>query len=82
MFVCTQTSVTRVDCTISVDSSGDLTITADDLAGNNDTETEPNYIIDTGIPVISLITPSPETVEYLSSYTDGGAIFTDNEDGT
>jgi len=82
LFVCTQTSVTRVDCTISVDSSGDLTITADDLAGNNDTETEPNYIIDTGIPVISLITPSPETVEYLSSYTDGGAIFTDNENGT
>jgi len=81
-FSCSQTSITRVDCTISIDDSGDLTISADDLAGNNDMETEPNYIIDTTPPVITLIVPSPEIVEYLSSYTDGAAMFTDNVDGT
>ena len=45
-------------------------ISADDVAGNNDTETESNYIIDTTPPVISLVVPSPETVEYLAAYSD------------
>ena len=81
-FSCSQRSITRVDCTISVDDSGDLTISADDLAGNNDIETETNYIIDTTPPVITLVAASPETVEYLNPYTDGAAIFTDNVDGT
>jgi len=82
LFSCTQTSPSRVDCTIQIDDSWDLTISADDLAGNNDTETEANYIVDTTPPVISLITPSPETIEYLSSYTDGWAEFSDDIDGT
>jgi len=82
LYSCTQTSPSRVDCTISIDDSWDLTISADDVAGNTDTETETDYIIDTIPPVISLLTPSPETVEYLSAYTDGWAIFTDNIDGT
>lgn len=67
---CTQTSITRIDCTIQIDDSGDLTVSADDLAGNTDTDTEPNYIIDTIPPIISLVVPSPETVEYLSIYID------------
>ncbi len=81
-FSCSQKSPSRVDCTIQIDDSWDFSISADDLAGNNDTETEPNYIVDTTPPVISLIAPSPEIVEYLSSYTDGLAEFSDNVDGT
>jgi len=81
-FLCVQTSLIRVDCTVDIDDSWNLVISASDIAGNNLTETEADYIIDTIAPVLSLVTPSPETIEYLSSYTDGWAIFTDNIDGT
>jgi len=48
--VCTQTSLTQVDCTISVDSTWDLVINASDVAWNTDTATEVTYIIDTVAP--------------------------------
>lgn len=68
---CVQTSNLRVDCTIQIDDSGDLVVSADDVAGNNTIQSELDYIIDTTPPVLTLITPSPETVEYLSAYADG-----------
>jgi hypothetical protein len=45
-------------------------VSAEDLAGNTDVGIESNYVIDTIPPIISLIVPSPETVEYLSTYID------------
>lgn len=53
-----QTSPTQVDCTISIDSSGDLTIHATDNSSNSDTDTETNYIVDTvdpNIPSVSIV---------------------------
>jgi len=81
-YSCLQTNPSRVDCTIQIDDDGDLTIDAIDLAGNSVDEAEINYIIDTNPPVLSLNGVNPETVEYLASYTDADAIFTDVEDGT
>lgn len=81
-YSCVQTSPNRVDCVIQIDDDGDLQIDALDLAGNNIDEIEPNYIIDTNPPVITLNGVNPETAEYLSSYIDADAIFTDVEDGT
>lgn len=81
-YSCVQINPTRVDCIVQIDDDGDLTIDATDLAGNNDTETEANYVIDTNPPVITLNGLDPETVEYLGAYTDADAIFTDVEDGT
>ena len=80
-FSCVQTNPSRIDCTIQIDDDGDLTIDALDLAGNDDTETEPNYIVDTNPPVITLNGVDPETAEYLSSYSDADAVFSDIEDG-
>jgi hypothetical protein len=81
-FNCVQTNPSRIDCTIQIDSSGDLEIDADDVAGNSANESEDNYIVDTVAPILSLVTASPETIEYLAAYIDGGAIYTDNVDGT
>ncbi|MGB3023339.1 MAG: BspA family leucine-rich repeat surface protein [Candidatus Saccharimonadales bacterium] len=52
-FSCTQTSVTQVDCTVSVTSSGDLNIQATDVAGNVATKKETNYVIDTTPPAFA-----------------------------
>ena len=52
-FSCGQTSATQVDCTISIDSPGDLTITATNTSGNVQSVTESNYVFDTTAPTIS-----------------------------
>ena len=56
---CTQTSPTQVDCTISVDTSGDLVISALDTSANSGSDTEINYIVDTippNVPNVSVDT--------------------------
>ena len=59
-----------------------MIIEATDLAGNDIDETEPNYVIDTNPPIITLGGINPETVEYLAAYSDADAVYTDVEDGT
>ena len=81
-YSCIQINPSQVNCTISIDTSGDLVISATDNAGNNDLENEDSYIIDTLPPVLTLVWNDPETVEYLASYSDAWADFTDNIDGT
>ena len=52
-----------------------------DSAGNTAVQvTRTVNVVDTTIPVISLIGNDPETVEVGTSYTDAGATFTDNID--
>jgi hypothetical protein len=49
--------VVQVDCTISIDDTGDLTISAQDTSANTDEATEINYIIDLiapNIPSVSI----------------------------
>ncbi len=70
---CTQTSATRVDCTIDVDSSGDLTIDALDLASNGASRTESGYIIDTTSPVVTITAPAAITLANQSSYPLAGS---------
>ena len=63
---CTQTSSTQVDCTISVDTSGDLVISADDTSANSGDDTETNYIVDTiapNIPSVSVDTSAPNSID-------------------
>ena len=68
---CTQTSSTQVDCTITIDSSGDLVITATDDLGDTASETEAGYIIDS-IPPTTLAAPD------LTTPTDTGMSSTDD----
>ncbi len=81
-FSCSQTNVSRVDCTITIDDSGDLIISATDTAGNNVSKSESNYVIDTTAPTLTLLWVSPQTVEYNSVFTDLWATYTDNIEGT
>ncbi|MFZ2804475.1 MAG: fibronectin type III domain-containing protein [Patescibacteria group bacterium] len=70
-FVCTQTDGTTVDCTITVDDSGDLLISATDLAGNSASQAETGYVIVTQAPVISNIASVPtETGATITWTTD------------
>ena len=58
-FSCTQTSVTQVDCTVSIDSSGDFIVFASDTSTNMGSDTEINYTVDTiapNIPSVSVDT--------------------------
>lgn len=52
--VCTPSSgvVTSVSCTVSIDSSGDFSVSVPDLAGNTGTDTETNYIVDLIAPTL------------------------------
>ncbi len=50
-FACVQTTATQVDCTISIDTSGNLTIGMTNTSGQSITQTETNYFVDTTGPV-------------------------------
>jgi surface protein len=71
-FSCTQTSASRVDCTIHIDSSGDLVIDVVDKAGNTASRTELGYVIDTTAPVVTVATPPAITLANQTSYTLSG----------
>ncbi|MDE1970513.1 MAG: peptidoglycan-binding protein [Patescibacteria group bacterium] len=58
-FVCTQTDSKTVDCTIRINSDGDLIVNAIDDAGNTATATQSGYSIVTSAPVISLVNATP-----------------------
>ena len=75
-FNCTQTTSTQVDCTISIDGPTDsnphnLIISVTDDAGNQLTQTESNYIIDTTAP------STPSTAD-LQATSDTGTSDSDN----
>lgn len=53
LFNCTQSSITQVDCTIDIASSGDLVILARDRSDNEATATESYTVIPTGFSPIS-----------------------------
>jgi surface protein len=75
---CTQTTATQVDCTISVDSSGDLTITATNSTANSSATAEANYIVDTYTPVstvsVDTVTNSVDDPIITFSATDNVAV--------
>ena len=61
-FKCNQTLITRVDCTMRITASGDLHLSATDVAGNIKYKNEENYIINT------VFVPHPEimpVIQYL-----------------
>ncbi len=71
-FSCSQTTATRVDCTVSIDSSGDLVVTATDKAGNVTSKTEASYVIDTTKPVVTIDTPLTINIDNQTSYPIAG----------
>ncbi|MDC0505985.1 DUF5011 domain-containing protein [Candidatus Gracilibacteria bacterium] len=81
-YSCTQTNSSTVDCTIQIDDSGNLQITATDNAGNSSSAIENNYVIDVTPAVITLNGSGTITLEIGDSYSDLGAEFLDNVDGT
>ncbi|MDD5738513.1 MAG: hypothetical protein PHY72_01095 [Candidatus Pacebacteria bacterium] len=57
-FNCIQADTNIVNCTIAINSSGDLVIKAVDILGNSATQAENNYIIDTVTPFITITAPA------------------------
>ena len=80
-FNCTQTSVTQVDCSIEITSSGDLKITATDEAGNGQDADEDGYQITTQGPDLEnpgiIITAPTKTSD--STITDTTIAVSDNQ---
>ena len=58
-----------------------ITYTATDSSGNQATATRTVNVVDTTIPVMTLIGSSTVTIEAGSTYTDAGASALDNYDG-
>ena len=73
-FNCTQTNGTTVDCTITITSSGDLTIKATDASGNISTSSSVGYDIDLTLPSIIITNP---TLISTSTITDTTIHVTD-----
>ena len=76
--VCTQTSVSRVDCTLQVDNAegiGDIVASAEDFVGNTAAVTEEEYIIDSTQPVITVTAPDKAS---NSPITTVAVAITDN----
>ena len=76
---CVQTSPTQVDCTLDITASGDLQITAIDVAGNVQDANETGYVIapdpDTEKPVIIITAPTKNSA---ATITDTTIEVTDN----
>lgn len=72
---CAQTSGTEVDCTISITSSGNLIIEAEDGTANLGSDTETSYVIDTTDPVVTITAP---TTSSTGTITDTTIEVTDN----
>ena len=80
-FNCNQTNSKRVDCTITITSSGDLQLTATDVAGNVHNKNENGYTInstgqDTQRPSISFYSPTKISSNPI---TDTTVLVQDNE---
>ncbi|MCB9809030.1 peptidoglycan-binding protein [Candidatus Nomurabacteria bacterium] len=73
--ICTQTTATRVDCTLQVDANtgtGDIQVNALDVAGNTNTVTETGYAID-------VTPPAQPALPDLQATSDAGPSDTDNQ---
>ena len=80
-FNCTQTSARRVNCSLSITSTGDLVIRATDAAGNRSDETEAAFQINggttgDGVPPLMIIT-APTRVSN-NAITNTTVAVTDN----
>ena len=68
--VCTQTSGTRVDCTVHVTESGTLLVDATDAAGNAAEQiSEAGYVVDSATPVISALSATPGSTDATVQWT-------------
>lgn len=67
--LCTQTSEKIIDCTTIVSTSGTLTITAVDLAGNTSVLDIEDYIIDLNLPVITINAPTKTSATTITDTT-------------
>ncbi len=80
-FSCTQTSSTQVDCVITITSSGNLVITATDVAGNNTSQTQAGFSI-TAPSVGGGDTPATDTtppgVDIVSTNSGIKTLVTEN----
>ncbi|MBP6037825.1 MAG: hypothetical protein KA604_00610 [Candidatus Saccharimonas sp.] len=75
-FYCTQVNATQVSCTVKLDTSGNLEVSAMDKAGNTAAKSELGYIIDTDAPVVVIDTLSTITALNQSAYPVSGACTT------
>lgn len=79
------TGISIASGTVNTSATGTyiLTYTQTDAAGNtSDTETRTVTVTDQTAPVVTLVGSGIVTVNYGSVYTDSGATWTDNLDGT
>jgi len=73
-YSCAQTDSKTATCTMDVDASGDITLTATDQLGNTVSATESGFMIDNVDPEISLDAPTKQS----SSSVDVNFTVTDN----
>lgn len=69
---CTQTNATRVDCTLQIDGNdgtGDIRVTATDVAGNESNRSEVGYQIDTTPPATPSCSSTPNPAANGASVT-------------
>lgn len=66
---CTQVSAVAVNCTVRITASGNLVIRATDLAGNQTTAHEDNYVVDRVAPVVTITTPAAVAQANQNHYT-------------
>ncbi len=76
---CVQTNSKEVNCSVSIPVSGDLIITATDVAGNEATKTESDYQVTSGVP--AAFTPTLNTGAYTHNTTPIVGFFTTDQDG-
>lgn len=72
---CTQTLSSQVSCTITISSSGTVSISATDSVGNDTNTSIPGYIIETVAPQIAISAPTKNS---LATITDTTLFVTDN----
>ncbi len=79
---CTPTSAGHVSCTLSFNYKGTVSLAISSYKGSlNVLGDNPVSFVDTTKPIIAVIPPNPDSVEYKGTYTDPGATATDNIDG-
>lgn len=72
---CTQQSATIVSCTLTVTTSGTITVEAQDHAGNQASSSVSDFVIETVAPVLVVTAPTKVT---KAAITDTEIVITDN----
>ncbi len=68
--VCVQTSSTRVDCTVSITTNGDLLVDATDVVGNSALQTsEVGYFLNSLTPMIVITAPTKTSSTTITNTT-------------